>query len=447
MNRGGERKNEQGQKAKQQLEKPLGGPSCRKMLQSCDLPPVCITVRPYNPLTFWQKVKAQALQEVNWDLSEVIDISVSEPAADTSVTMASPVARGDPAQGIMNERKAYSWKVIQDLQKCVAQYGPNSPAILQLIRLLTMEEITPYYIAMLVQVMFQPEQYAVFKTTWAQKADAQALRNLQFPQDDVHFGNGSDVLTGTGLFSNPQCQAQQHLLILEQVKAVGIEALIQMAELAEPKIAKYTMIQQGAREPFLQLVETLQAAVEKQVFDGNLRTVLVTQLVRDNANANCQKIIEALPGDPTQDMMIQACAKVGSVEHKMATLATTMAALKTKDEKCFSCCQSGHIKVACSNENKKGGTGRAAGAAVVTCHKCGKNGHFAKQCQSKFHLNGQPSPQGNGKKNVRGCGKTEVPATSANNPFLGHPQTRAFVTGYQGKPVDQPARMYPLLTQ
>ncbi|XP_040466372.1 uncharacterized protein LOC121095515 [Falco naumanni] len=257
VNRGGERKNEQSWKVERQSEKPFGDSSCRKMPESWDLCPACITVRSYNPISFWQKVKAQALQEGNWDFSETINTPMSEPAAHPSIAMVFPVVRGgDTAQGIMNEHKMYSWKVIQDLQKCVAQCGPNSPATMQLIRLLTMEVVTPYHIAMLAQIMFQPMQCTAFKTIRAQKADAQALRNLQFPQDDVRFGNGSDVLTEMRQFSNPQHQAQWHLLVLEQVKAVGIEALIWMAELAEPK-AKYTMIRQGAREPFLQFVGKL----------------------------------------------------------------------------------------------------------------------------------------------------------------------------------------------
>lgn len=75
--------------------------------------------------------------------------------------------------------------------------------------------------------------------------------------------NGLDVLTGTGRFNNPQDQVQWHPLILE-VKAVGMEALTRTAELGEPK-ANDAMFRQANTEPFLQCVERLQVAVEKQV--------------------------------------------------------------------------------------------------------------------------------------------------------------------------------------
>ena len=50
------------------------------------------------------------------------------------------------------------------LQKATAQYGPNSPAVMQLIRLLTLEEMTPSDIAQIAQIIFQPVQCAVFRS-------------------------------------------------------------------------------------------------------------------------------------------------------------------------------------------------------------------------------------------------------------------------------------------
>lgn len=183
----------------------------------------------------------------------------------TGVT-ALPVVQGDPGQGIMDENRPYSWKVIRDLQKATAQYGPNSPAVMQLIHLLTMEEMTPYDIA---QIIFQPVQCAVFHSIWTQRAEAQAVHNLQLSQTDPCYGSGADVLTGTGQYNNPQHQAQWHPLVLEQVKTIGVEALLRMAELVEPK-ARYTMIKQGTKEPFLSFVEKLMGAIEWQVFDVHI---------------------------------------------------------------------------------------------------------------------------------------------------------------------------------
>ena len=94
---------------------------------------------------------------------------------------------------------------------------------MQLIRLLTLEEMTPSDIAQIAQIIFQPVQCAIFRSIWTQRAEAQAVHNLQLSQTDPHYGNGADVLTGTGQFNNPQHQAQWHPLVLEQVKTIGVE--------------------------------------------------------------------------------------------------------------------------------------------------------------------------------------------------------------------------------
>ena len=64
-------------------------------------------------------------------------------------------------------------------------------------------------------------------------------------------------------------------------------------DMAAPK-QKYATIRQGPTEPFLQFVEKISAALEKQVEDEVLRQMLCKQLARDNANEDCQKIIQAL---------------------------------------------------------------------------------------------------------------------------------------------------------
>ena len=43
-------------------------------------------------------------------------------------------------------------------------------------------------------------------------------------------------------------------------------------------------------------------------------------LARDNANEDCQKVIEAMPGDPSEPDTVAACSEVGTVEHQVAAL-------------------------------------------------------------------------------------------------------------------------------
>ncbi|XP_040975489.1 endogenous retrovirus group K member 8 Gag polyprotein-like [Aquila chrysaetos chrysaetos] len=88
--------------------------------------------------------------------------------------------------------------------------------------------------------------------------------------------------------------------------------------------------------------------------------MLCKQLAKDNANEDCQKIIQALPGDPSIPDMVAACSKVGTVEHKAAVQsAAQVAALATpmnmkNSGKCFGCGREGHIKAACLNRTSPG---------------------------------------------------------------------------------------------
>ncbi|KAJ7412423.1 hypothetical protein BTVI_46489 [Pitangus sulphuratus] len=80
----------------------------------------------------------------------------------------------------------------------------------------------------------------------------------------------------------------------------------QMITLSSMKESPYSWgPRQDTKEPYLPFVERLLADIEKQVFDAGLHDALVKQLARDNANADCQKIIDALPGDLSLDDMIQ----------------------------------------------------------------------------------------------------------------------------------------------
>lgn len=232
-----------------------------------------------------------------------------------------------------------------------------------------------------------------------------------------------------------------------------MEAIIKTAELAEPK-QRYTTIKQGPKEPFLSFVEKLQAAVDRQVFDAHLRGLLVKQLVCDNANADCQELIETLPGDPTSETMITACAKVDSVEQKMTALAVAMATARIQDQKCYECGQNGHVRLICPRKNKE--VSKAVSrpdydTASVICFKCGKKEHFSRQCHSKYHSNGQPLQQGNDKRSMKGHVQTQMPPSAMphnpGSPFLGSVHRQPSVTDYQEKAVEQLGWMYPPPTQ
>lgn len=112
----------------------------------------------------------------------------------------------------------------------------------------------------------------------------------------------------------------------DQCQKTGIAALVKNIELAAPK-QRFVTIVQGSKEFFLRFVENISASLEKRVEDENLRALLLKQLARSNSNADCRKLIEAFPGDPSLPDMVQACANIGTTNFKMAALATAIQSL------------------------------------------------------------------------------------------------------------------------
>ncbi|XP_072715747.1 uncharacterized protein [Ciconia boyciana] len=115
--------------------------------------------------------------------------------------------------------------------------------------------------------------------------------------------------------------------------------------------------------------------------------------------------------------MIEACNRVGSIEHHTAVLAGAFAAAlnigrgAVGDKRCYRCHAVGHLAANCPQRGSA--VGRGAGSNPPTlCPRCGKGWHWASQCRSQYNAEGQPLPtrQGNGKRSAgRKRAMTQVP--------------------------------------
>ncbi|KAK4808195.1 LOW QUALITY PROTEIN: hypothetical protein QYF61_001227 [Mycteria americana] len=126
-----------------------------------------------------------------------------------------------------------------------------------------------------------------------------------------------------------------------------------------------------------------------------------------------------MPVNSTLVQMIEACNRVGSIEHHTAALAGAFtSALKIGqmvigDKRCYRCHTIGNLAADCPQ--RESDIGRSAGSNPPTlCPRCGKGWHWANKCRSKYNAEGQPLPtwQGNGRRSVRrGRAMTQVPST------------------------------------
>ncbi|XP_074894910.1 uncharacterized protein LOC142035984 [Buteo buteo] len=319
------------------------------------LPPSTITVVLRSPDQFWEGVRKYAADSGNWDLVERLSpcsltpafLKPLDKAAEAPVTF--PVFRAAPGTNRHDEHNPIGWRVVQDLQNRVQKYGISSPEVMQLIRIISTDLLCPYDVMHLALVLFQPIQLHVFQSTWRQMARTAAQQNLRLLQGDLRLGLGEDALLGEGQYSSPQLQATWPPMALEQAQNIGLMAMKRTMDMAAPK-QKYATICQGPTEPFLQFVEKISAALEKQVEDEVLRQILCKQLARDNADEDCQKIIQALPGDPSVPDMVAACSKAGTLEHMVTTIANAM----RNSGKCCGCGSEGHINVTSPHKTSPG---------------------------------------------------------------------------------------------
>ncbi|RMC20538.1 hypothetical protein DUI87_01389 [Hirundo rustica rustica] len=169
----------------------------------------------------------------------------------------------------------------------------------------------------------QPVEYDIFECKWTQLAGRVVVQNTVLSQQDPRHVIGTDVLLGVGNLADLQRQVALDPLVLDQCHRTGMAALVQTIEMVAPN-ESFAAVVQGTHEPFLQFAERLTASIERQVEDLNARQLLLKHLVRTNSNAECRRIIEALPGDPSVSQMAEACAKAGTTGYKVAVMATAL---------------------------------------------------------------------------------------------------------------------------
>ncbi|RMC03453.1 hypothetical protein DUI87_20652 [Hirundo rustica rustica] len=300
---------------------------------------------------------------------------------------------------------------------------------MQMLRSLDADALPPYDIRCLALVLFRPVEYDIFKYKWTQLAGRVVAQNAALGQQDPRCVIGTDVLLGMGNFAGLQRQVALESLVLDQCHRMGMAALVQTIEMAALK-ESFAAVIQGTHKPFLQFAERLTASVERQVDDLNARQLVLKNLVRTNCNAECRRIIEALPGDPSLPQIVQACARIGATGYKMAALATAPQLAWTRQ-------QGGQQKQENSQASKKQGKKVQRGTNVICfCSRCGGPNHTLDACRATAHASGQPLLSlGNGKWSMKGR------RTQTQNSFQGPEPMEVFLAGLQPAPAAQQVSM------
>ena len=97
----------------------------------------------------------------------------------------------------------------------------------------------------------------------------------------------------------------------------------------------------------MQFIDRLKQALERQVDNAEARDILLTKLAVENANVDCKRLLKSLPNpNPTLVEMVEACNRIGTVDHKFEAMAAAFAAMRGVGN-CYGCGKPGHLKRNC----------------------------------------------------------------------------------------------------
>ncbi|RMC11103.1 hypothetical protein DUI87_12015 [Hirundo rustica rustica] len=241
-------------------------------------------------------------------------------------------------------------EVVKDLMKAIRGNGLGSPHFKQLLKgTFNIYDLTLFDLKSLASMILTDSQFIIWEAKWRR-----ALNELR----DKYQGGANAGLTVAQLAGDPPLDNPAHQArlfpreVLTDIKDAARKAMVQIPSTGVTENS-YTDIKQGPSKSFTSFINRLTQAVDRQVSDEGVKPHLIWCLAFANANPECKRIISAKPGQPSVAEMIEACSKVGTPQH-VATI------LEDQVEKA--------VKDAFANFQQR------------QCYKCGKKGHFKKDC-------------------------------------------------------------------
>ncbi|KQK78358.1 endogenous retrovirus group K member 6 Gag polyprotein-like protein [Amazona aestiva] len=235
-----------------------------------------------------------------------------------------------------NDWEPIRWELIKELRKIVMHYGLASPYTRSLLQtVLQGDPMNPFDIKAVAEMLFTPTQKAIFLSDWREQCDIAAVENLGRNPGDPLLGDGIAQLMGNPPVNKPQLQARLAPEILRQSAELVLKAMLRVPDVGK-SVKAFTGVRQAKDEPYMQFIDCLETAVDKQVENDAAKDALLLKLAIENANSNCQKVLCMLK-NPTLIDMIEACNRVGSIDYVNENLAGHLAApLQTAQRLCFS---------------------------------------------------------------------------------------------------------------
>ncbi|CAM4586610.1 unnamed protein product [Lepidochelys olivacea] len=270
------------------------------------------------------------------------DITAEELADLVSVC---PVTWQDDGQG----NQVANWvslpySVIRDVKKAIREFGLTSTYVSGLIEGLgTGYTLIPEDWKALLRMMLTPSQYVIWLSEFRQMAERQA---------QVHREQGViyEQLAGEGQFATVQMQSQLQQAVFPIISTCAQHAFRKVPDSGKPT-KSFASIRQGASESFMDVTNRLQEAILRQVDNPAAAQEILLKMAVENANEDCRRALQAAQASGILELsdMLRACQNIGTQAHKAGVMAAAL---------------------------------RKSGKEGKHCYRCGKEGHFQRECRS-----------------------------------------------------------------
>lgn len=351
---------------------------------------------------------------------------------------------------------------MKELKTACSQYGHLAPYTLTLLDSLNEFWMTTHDWNQVTKSCLSGGNYLLWKTDFESRL-WEEVKNDKISQQPI--GLSMTMLMGEGRWKSVGAQTY---IPPEGLKAITNSALAAWRGLPVGGAPTTTLasIKQKADESYEDFVARLQTAVNRLISNEEVATILLKQLAFEGANSVCQALLRPIRKTGNVSDFIRQCADVGPAYVQGVAIAAALkgetysqfiqGAGKGKGVKgasegfksiCFSCGQTGHISKGCPQGNTPQAPALPKGPAPTTsipsgqmgpktiCPRCQKGFHWAKECKSKFHKNGQllnpgmpwappqipeeqPPQQGNGNWGPTSRAPTTIGRPVNKNPFI-----------------------------
>nr|ATN28191.1 gag protein [Simian retrovirus 2] len=335
-----------------------------------------------------------------------------------------PVTETMDGQGqAWRHHSGFDFTVIKELKTAVSQYGATAPYTLAIVESIADNWLTPADWNTLVRAVLSGGDHLIWKSEFFENCRDTAKRNQQ-------AGNGwdFDMLTGSGNYANTDAQMQYDPGLFAQIQAAATKAWRKLPVKGDPG-ASLTGVKQGPDEPFADFVHRLITTAGRIFGNAEAGVDYVKQLAYENANPACQAAIRPYRKKTDLTGYIRLCSDIGPSYQQGLAMAAAFSGQTVKDflnnknkdrGGCFKCGKRGHFAKDCRDHSNKNSESKVPGL----CPRCKRGKHWANECKSKTDSQGNPLPphQGNGMRGQpqapkQAYGAVSFVPASSNNPF------------------------------